>query len=253
MKISRNKSRASNGKLRGVVSQLIKLESQNQYNSYKYKSLVQKRTFLEAQRDFKYKFYAANKHSANNDKCTSYFLSNSVFSNRPKINSIIDKDNNQHNVKAAEAAFSEHFKQFLQEPPTSGLADSNTIPNYLRNIPIGKIKKIEPYIDVLTEITERELDRIIKKSHHHSSPGLSGWSYQALKVFYPFLKPLLLKFLNTCDNKASLSAQLRSRKIVFLRKPGRDPNLLGSYTPICLLEISYKVLSSILSERLKRY
>ena len=254
MTISKHLSRSTNGKLRGVIKQLIDLEASNQYNSTRYRKLVQKRDFLESQRNFKAKFQATNKHTAKSDKYTAYFLSNLVFSSRPKISKIVDKNGKMHEGSSAESTFIQNFTDFFQEEPSSATADCNTIPNFLRDIPAEKIRKIQSHINETNVITGDELDFIVKKNHKNSSPGLSGWSYAALKEFYPSLKPLILKFLNSNDEQRdALSEQLRARKVVFLRKPGRDPTLFGSYRPICLLEISYKLLSSILAERVKRY
>ena len=63
MKISRQLVRSANGRLRDTIKQLINLEKKNQYNSTKYKLLVQKRTILETQKNFRSKFYSTNKHS----------------------------------------------------------------------------------------------------------------------------------------------------------------------------------------------
>jgi len=72
MKISRQLVRSSNGRLRDTIKQLINLEKKNQYNSTKYKTLVQKRTILETQKNFRSKFYSTNKHSANWSEITFF-------------------------------------------------------------------------------------------------------------------------------------------------------------------------------------
>ena len=52
MRVLKQMTRSSNGKLRDIIKQLINLEKNNQYNSTRYQTLVQKRTFLEAQQNF---------------------------------------------------------------------------------------------------------------------------------------------------------------------------------------------------------
>ena len=140
-------------RLRGVIKQLIDLEANNQYNSTKYRKLVQKRDFLESQRNFKAKFQATNKHSARNDKYTAYFLSNLVFSSRPRISKIVDKNGIMHEGSSAESTFIQNFTDFFQEEPTSATADCNTIPNFLRDIPAEKIRKIQNHINETNVIT----------------------------------------------------------------------------------------------------
>ena len=142
MRVSKQMTRSSNGKLRDIIKQLINLEKNNQYNSAKYQTLVQKRTFLEAQQNFRSKFYSTNKHAANNDKCTAYFLSNLVFSSRLKVSSIVDKNYILHKGAAAAAAFSEHFTGFFQEEPTSNPADSDTIQNSYVTFLLSKSKRL---------------------------------------------------------------------------------------------------------------
>ena len=253
MSISRKMTNRASRELKNITNKLIAIEKNGQYGSNRYRELIHKRTMLEEERNFKIKHKGIAKHSALSDKCTSYHLSECIFTSRPKITSIYDKNNVLQEGANAPPAFIENFKNFFRTDPQSPEATQNTIPRFLRNIDETSFKKILNSAHCQKKITPNELDNVIYANHKKSSPGLSGFSYAALKTYYKFLKPLLLEFVNKCDNQDILSEMLRSRKIIFLRKPNKDVQLFSSYRPICLLEICYKVLSSILSHRIKKY
>ena len=104
----------------------------------------------------------------------------------------------------------------------------------------------------MTRWSYADLDKVVLgKSHKRSSPGISGFSYTALIMIYPAIKDLLLKYVNSIKDKDSLCTHLRARKIVFIQKPGKDECSVSGYRPIVLLEILYKIYSSLIANRLK--
>ena len=203
---------------------------------------------------FKTKFFRMSKFNSSYAKHTSYFLSESVFANKTGINHIIDGNGNDHKDDDATLFIKEHFENFFKKPATSPNADSNTIPEFLKNIPIENVKKIprEVFEKYESKISPEEVDHVIYKNHNGSAPGLSGISYQLVKALYPPLRPLIIKFVNDTIDKNSLSPFLRNRKVIFIPKPGKPSTDISSLRPICLLEIPYKIISAAVAERLKR-
>ena len=91
----------------------------------------------------------------------------------------------------------------------------------------------------------------MNKNNNGSAPWLSGISYQLVKAIYIPLRPLLLRFVNETLKKDTLAPFLRNRKVIFIPKPNKPKSDISSLIPICLLEIPYKIISSIIAERIK--
>ena len=195
------------------------------------------------------------KYNATTSKYTSYFLSDSVFTPKKGFDHLIDAEGCEHKEEHATLFAKKFFENFFTEQSTSPPANDSTIPEFLKNIPIDKIKKIpQNMLDQYTnDITAEELDIVIRKNHKGSAPGLSGISYELVKNLYTPLRPLLLKFANQSIKQDTLSPFLRNRKVIFIPKPNKPETDIGSYRPICLLEIPYKLISSIIAERLKNF
>ena len=219
------------------------------------RQLVQRRKTIEKELAFKDKFFRIASYSAKTAKHTSYFLSESVFAPKTSIDHIIDSDNKEYKDDNATEHVIKHFTSFFKKLPTSPPADEDTIPKFLRNVPADMIKKIPPEAlnTYNSEITYDELDQVINKSHKGSAPGLSGISYELVKFLYNPLRPLILKFANMTIDKNTLSPFLRNRKVILIPKPNKPPTDVGSLRPICLLEIPYKLISSVIAERLKNF
>ena len=132
---------------------------------------------------------------------------------------------------------------------------SQVFQNFLSSfstVPLSVIRKIPHDYKFPETFTIADLDKVVLgKSHKGSSPGISGFSYTALTMIYPAIKDLLLKYVNSIEDKDSLCTHLRARKIVFIRKPRKDDSSVSGYRPIVLLKILYKIYSSLIADVLK--
>ena len=240
--------------LERIKKRLLQYTTSNKPHDQNYLRLTTKHDQIQETINFRNKFSKIARYNAENSKTTSYFLADSDFSSRTKITKLIDKDGNPHVNDDARKFALNHFKNFFTTNATSEPTTPSTIPDFLKTIPPELIKKIPPCAlePIPTNFTEAELDAVILKPHKGSAPGLSGTSYELIKHLYPIIKPLLLKFANTSIAKGILSPSLRSKKVIFIPKPNKDPTDPSSLRPICLLEILFKVISSMTALRLKR-
>ena len=86
----------------------------------------------------------------------------------------------------------------------------------------------------------------------NSAPGIDGFTVKFIKAFWDSLKPLLREAVNSMNSKGTMSSTLRIAIIKLLLKSGKDPTSPGSFRPISLLSVLYKIASCAISNRLKK-
>ena len=101
------------------------------------------------------------------------------------------------------------------------------------------------------EITLDELSNIVKKSKNNKSPGPDGYSNEFYKVFWPTIKILLMKLLNSYRNKNIVNPAQLEGIITCIPKGGKVRNILKNWRPITLLNSVYKFFSGIIANRIK--
>ena len=192
----------------------------------------------------------------NEEKPTKNFLgrgkNNSV---RTRITKII-KDGNIMIGPEAETHMVNLFKNLLGNSST--IEDSATVEDF-----IGEADEHTPKLsqeqanNIDREISIDELDDVVRKAHTDSSPGMSGVSYQLIKHIWPLIRRLFhkvtLQLMGSGDNPplAKLPDTWCQRRIILIGKPNKPEDDDGSYRPISLLEITYKLVAGVMAERLK--
>ena len=100
-------------------------------------------------------------------------------------------------------------------------------------------------------IQEEEIHEVLKEMKNNKSPGEDGLS----KEFYLEFKDLLLEemgeMLNNILCKEEFPESLKNTIITLLFKKN-DHRMLKNWRPVSLLNMDYKVLSKILSNRLRK-
>lgn len=82
------------------------------------------------------------------------------------------------------------------------------------------------------------------------TPGPDGLPVEFYKAYRYILAPQLLSLYETALMESTLPTTQNEALLVSLPKPGRDPEHLGSYRPLALLNTDYKIYASILAKRL---
>ena len=120
---------------------------------------------------------------------------------------------------------------------------------YLNKILSPPDNEITPALPVPPLITYEETRSAIKTLNQNSAPGLDGFTANFYSSF-----PSLIPFLCQTFNKSYLRKQLISTQSLALIKlifKTPNPNTVNNWRPIALLNTDYKILSSIISFRLK--
>ena len=104
----------------------------------------------------------------------------------------------------------------------------------------------------LREITMAEIEFVLQKTRNNIAPGSSGFSGAFYKAFWPELKHTVHLAINSIYYDNELPESLRFGIVHIIPKGQKDQRHLSNWRPLTLLNTLYKLISSILAERLKK-
>ena len=102
-------------------------------------------------------------------------------------------------------------------------------------------------------LTLPECYNSLKMFKQNKSPGCDGLPAEFYLAFWPEIGNKLVKCLNYCLDKNSLSLSQRRGVITLLEKKGKDPHKIKNWRPVTLLNTDYKILTKSLSRRIEKY
>lgn len=97
-----------------------------------------------------------------------------------------------------------------------------------------------------------EVTDAINSLQSNKSPGPDGYTTEFYKTYSATLAPILVRVFNDALLKGLLPPTMSEASITLLLKKDKDPLLCGSYRPISLLNVDFKVLAKVLAGRLQR-
>ena len=100
-------------------------------------------------------------------------------------------------------------------------------------------------------ISHEELKSALYRAKNGKSPGSDGFSYEFYKVFFKDISWFLLRSINFAYEHGTLSPTQRYGIITLLPKGDKPRQFLKNWRPISLLNISYKLASACIAERMK--
>jgi exonuclease III len=102
-----------------------------------------------------------------------------------------------------------------------------------------------------TNLTIAELDESIKAMNSKTAGGPDGVGVPVLKKFWKFFRVPLWKYSNDMMQVGSMSPSFKTSTIKLIPKKG-DSTKIKNWRPISLLNVSYKVISKAINNRLKK-
>ena len=119
-----------------------------------------------------------------------------------------------------------------------------------------------PFINKFTEeesmdmegvISKQECLKAVKSMKNNKSPGTDGFTAEFYKFFWVNLGDFLVRSYNDSFYEGKLSISRRQSIITCIPKPGKPRDVLKNWRPISLLNLDYKILSTILANRVKKH
>lgn len=182
------------------------------------------------------------------EKPTHYFLN---LESRNFTNKVMTKliDENGKERTGTEEILEEQRKYYknlykeeieIEDTPIEEIIGNN--PNKLTDVDALKLEG---------EMTLTELAFALKSMKNSKSPGNDGFSAEFFKFFWKDLGTYVLKSLNYAYKTGSLSVTQKQGIITCIPKQNKSRFLLKNWRPISLLNVVYKMASSVIANRLK--
>lgn len=142
------------------------------------------------------------------------------------------------------------FYSNLYRPHTIHKAAS--LSKFLEGLPILSLSS--EHKDSLEALfTEGQVRGVISALKSGSAPGPDGLSNPYYKTFTDTLVPHLTKFLNAKMQGDPLDPQINTAFIAVIPKPDKNPEEVGNYRPISLINSDLKILTKILANHLANF
>ncbi|GFO33598.1 Pol-like protein [Plakobranchus ocellatus] len=101
------------------------------------------------------------------------------------------------------------------------------------------------------KITYEEASTVLKNMKNNKSPGSDGFTIEFFKFFWRDIGYFLIKSISHSFDSGHLSITQREGLITCIPKPGKSKKQLKNWRPITLLNISYKIVSGCIAQRIK--
>ena len=100
-------------------------------------------------------------------------------------------------------------------------------------------------------ITYQEALKSLKAMKNRKSPGADGFTVEFFKFFFGDIGNFLVRSINEGFEKSQLSVTQRQGVIICIPKEGKPRQFIKNWRPISLLNVSYKIASSCIANRMK--
>eukprot|EP00253_Pinus_taeda_P026540 PITA_26540 len=179
------------------------------------------------------------------DKNTSYFHKQAtVRKARNTVSSIKDSEGNSYTSQdTIKKAATNHFKNLLTEEKSE--EDYSAL---LQHMP--KDVTQETNNRLTREVEEEEVHKAIWSLHPDKAPRPDGFPISFYREYWQMIKKDLLKMIRWVLRKGKLGGFTNSTYLALFPKENR-PSSFSRFRPISLCNSAYKIITKILSSRLK--
>lgn len=255
--ISSYKKRMRNKKVEDLRSKLKELESKhkwslsqdtleeirkirNEINSLEVQEIKKNLMFL------KQRYYEGGSKSM---KILAWKLKKKVAENT--IHRIRDPKTKEIKSKLSEIheAFELFYKTLYSKVPGGSITQIDT---YLNSLDLPTLNEEQNRM-LTADITEEELKNAISRLKTNKSPGSDGYTAEWYKEFRNELTPIILSTLNWALRKAHTPPSWKEAIISAIPKEGKDKLECGSFRPISVLNVDYKLFTSIMAKRCEKF
>lgn len=147
---------------------------------------------------------------------------------------------------------SSFYQKLYREKVITDSYDASNVDRYLNEIKdefVTKLSQQEQFL-LEQEITNHEIFDAIMTLRTGKCPGADGIGVEVYQKFWPKLQTLLVELYREIVEEKLFHTSARQSIISLLDKPNRDLLDLENWRPLCLLNVDYKILAKIVSNRL---
>ena len=148
-----------------------------------------------------------------------------------------------------QGAFETFYKTLYTKRTGCTIAE---IDSFLNSLELPVLNEEQNKI-MIEDITETELKIAISKLKLNKSPGSDGYTAEWYKEMKEELIPVMLPTLNWVLKKAQTPPSWSEAIISAIPKENKDKLKCGSYRPISVLNIDYRLFTFIIARRLERF
>lgn len=182
------------------------------------------------------------------DKCTKFFLN--LEKSRQESNTIKELvDESGEVMENADSILNLQYDFYskLYSCVTIDCDSKNQLLSLVNTkLDVNDAELCDKYIDV------NEIEQAVKEMARNKSPGPDGLTVEFYRKFLPHLKTILYKLFLEIEKQETLSHSMKMGNITLLYKKKGDKRLLKNWRPISLLNVDYKIIARIMSNRLKQ-
>jgi len=198
--------------------------------------------------------------SLNNEKITPYFMNLVKSKNtRDSLDNVRKDDGTTFSDKNElknyiGIYYSNIYKQADNQAKNVQFNDIENFLGDIRHNPIvaNSILNNDEKTELESDITLEELTKSVNNANLSSAPGGDGISNRFIKKFWEYFKVPLLNLCNYCHDNGSLPLFFRTANIKLIPKKGNLAQL-KNWRPISLLNCFYKIISRLITFRLRKY
>ena len=182
------------------------------------------------------------------EKSTKYFLKKETINGVKKEIGCIIQNKKEYTERCdILKVISNYFGSLYAKSKSDVDVDIET---YLKNTELKELNDNDA-LSCEGLLTENECYNAVCSMQNNKAPGSDGLSSEFYKCFWLDIKDLLIECLNEGYSNGELSESQKQGILTLLFKKG-DRRKLDNWRPISLLNIDYKILARVLSQRLQK-
>ncbi len=181
------------------------------------------------------------------EKCTSFFLN--LEKAKQKRGYIAELENERGETVTDLVGILEIAQNFYTNLFKKSVTDDKCVDTVIDSVS-AEISEDDKN-DCDSDIRIEEIKHAINSMQIRKSPGIDGLTSEFYKSFVDVLAPMLLKVFKCMEQLKEVPESMATGMITLIFKKKGSIKKLENYRPISLLNVDYKILAKVLSNRIK--